>query len=219
MKKLLLLLVVILLTGCNVNYNLEFTDEQLIENINLSIPNHEQKNIDYLKSINAYAIYDGMGKINYNSIFDEGKDNFNAKYDYTYQLNNIGRAYYINQCFENISFSKHDNQYILLTSKGFKCMLFEYHKINNLTVSITTNHKVLQHNADVVEGGIYTWEITDENADNVYINMIFGEVKKRTFWDEILDNIVPISILGGIILVVGTVVLVIAIKAKKNNEI
>lgn len=218
-KKLLLFVILLFLSGCEVNYHLDFTDEQLKEDVQFTIPNSKEKEIQYLEKVSAYAIFDGMGKALYNTNFSKGIKNYNATFDYTYKLEDLGRAYYINQCFDAVNFAKHDNQYVLLTSTGFKCMLFDYYKIDNLTVTITTNHKVIEHNADIKKGNSYTWKINDQNANDVKISMIFGQVKKRTILDIIMENILAIAIIGGVVLAIGIAILIIVMKAKKNNEI
>lgn len=218
-KKLLLLVMLILLSGCDVNYQLNFTDNQLIEDVHFTLPNSEEKKINYLEKVSAYAIFDGIGRYPYNTNFSKGIKNYNANFNYTYKLEDFGRAYYINQCFDAVNFAQHDNQYVLLTSTGFKCMLFDYYKIDNLTVTITTNHTVIENNADSKKRNSYTWNITEQNAENVKISMVFGQVKQRTFLDIIMENILAISIIAGFVFAIGIVILVIIMKAKKNNEI
>lgn len=219
MKKIILVLVmVLLLSGCNVNYGLRFENEQLMENVKLTIDNN-QEYIDELKNTKAYAIFDGMGKEEYHTTFKNNKDTFEANYDYTYDLDNFNRNYYISQCFDAISFVRNGDKYIFTSTEGFKCMIFDYIKIDNVEVSITTNHEVISHNATKVKGNKYIWNINDENADKMSINMVFGQVKRKSLKDYFYEHPVLISSILVLTSVGIGYIVVTIIKSKKNKEI
>lgn len=214
----LCLALVLLLCGCDVNYQLSFNGEHLDESIQISINKENQEKIDYLKSIPAYAIYNNMNEELYESKFIDKKDHFEAEYQYEYDLTNINQAYYINQCFDATSFVKNNDQYILSTSEGFKCMFYEYHTIDNVTITITTNHEVLKNNADIQKGDRYIWKITNENADAVKINMVFGKERRKNLRDYFYEH--PLLITSLIVIsIFGIIYIIIVImKSKKNNE-
>ena len=158
MKKIFLMIMLLLVTGCQVEYNLEFTDEKLKETIKVIIDKNEENKISDLKNNEAYAIFNSTTEELYNKKFKTDRKNFYATYDYTYNINNFSQAFYLNQCFDAVSFVKSDNNYILTTSKGFNCMEIEYIFVDSYNITITTNHNVIGHNADEVKKGKYIWK-------------------------------------------------------------
>lgn len=221
MKKILFIaFLALLLTGCDVNYKLDFSDESLNENISIMFESSNKSGIETLKQKEGYSVLDGMGKSKYEVTYENVNNQFKANYNYTYSLTEYNRGYYRNQCYEAISFVKNGEQYILSTSDVFQCMVYEYLTIDNVTVSITTNHEVIESNADRVENGVYTWNINKNNSDNKPIKIIFGKViEHKSFWD-ILKNINILYLFLIFITVVGAAVIgVIMSLNKKNNRI
>lgn len=222
MKKLIFILLIIILTGCDVKYELEFKDDQLIENINIKLSSSEEKKIDDLKQYKAYAIFDNeyqqLYNVSYNNLF-----NFSADYKYTYNYDSFRHAAYINNCFDGFSFVNQDNNYILMTSKGFNCMMVEYNKVDDVEIVITTNHIVIESNADEIKGKKYVWNIDDENALDKEIYIKFGPVEEKNFLGKIIDfvsdNIVAIVLISVLVLTVTIGSIIIVIIGKKNNEI
>ena len=224
MKKLICVLILVLfLTGCDVSYRLEFIDDDLTETINLTIPTSEENKINQLKNSQIYAINNSISQQLYNVDYNQGLFNFNAQYIYTYSKESFRHALYANECFEAFSFAQQDNNYILSTSEGFKCMSLYYYFADNVNIEINTNHVVIENNADQVVDNTYIWNINNENADSKKIYIKFGEVNERNFFEKILDFIKEnktMVIIVGIVVLGGTVtVIYIVIVSKKNNEI
>ena len=217
MKKYLILMIILDLTGCTTEYNLTFDDEIIKEQVIINVDT--QKNLDELKSMDIKAISDAHSTHSYKVTYEE-KKKLRAIYSYTYNLNNINRAAYLNQCFDSFSFIKRGtDDYIFSTSTGFKCINFSYTDMPSVKVTITTNRRVSESNADNVERNTYTWHINENNANDKRIYINFKEVKKDTIMDKIIDNKISLIILGSILLLMIIVGLYIFIKGKKNNEI
>lgn len=216
MKKIILLLLIFILsTGCQIKYELEFKDDSLIENINIEIANSEQKKIENLKEYKAYAIFDGAFQRLYEVNYSEGSK-FNANYKYTYNYDEFVHAMYIKTCFDAFSFTSNDNTYTLSTSKGFKCMVLDYNQVDSVKVVIKSNHQIIENNADVVEKDELIWNIDKSNANEKNIYVKFGQVKELSFFEK---NWLGFTILGGIIVSVILIIVCIIIISKKNNEI
>lgn len=224
MKKIIFLsLLLLILTGCDVQYELEFNDEILNETIQVTLDKSMEREIEQIKNRQVYAIFNSYDQNLYNTDYNEGLTNFRATYTYTYQSTNFNQSLFNNNCFDAFSFVKQKNNYILSTSEGFKCMTVEYFPIENLDITLTTNHEVIETNADKVEGKKYIWEINDDNADEKEIYIKFGEVRKRNFFERIIDyineNKFIFIVVGIIVLLLGASVTTIVIISKKNNEI
>ena len=223
MKKLILILLIIILTGCDVKYELEFKDDQLIENINLKLSSSEENKINDLKQYKAYAIFDNEYQQLYNVDYNNNLFSFSANYEYTYNYDSFRHATYIDTCFDAFSFTVQDDNYTLTTSKGFNCMMLDYNKVDNMEIAITTNHVVIESNADEVKGKRYIWNVDDENASEKEIYIKFGPVEERNFLERIIDfmsdNIVAVVIISVLVLAVVIGSIIIVVISKKNNEI
>lgn len=224
MKRIILFsLLLVILTGCECNYQLEFKDDKLIENVELVLPSSEKDKIKELEKSSVYAIYNSMTNQPYIYNYDKGLINFTANYSYTYTPETFNQALYANDCFDAFSFVSQGNNYILSTSEGFKCMSLDYHFLDSLKLQVKTNHVVLEHNADEVKEGNYIWNINNNNAENKRIYVKFGEVEERNFFEKILDfikeNKLTVIITTILVLGVGITISTIVIISKKNNEI
>ncbi len=224
MKKIMILVLsLIILTGCQIKYELKFEDENLIENINVELKKSDEKQIEDIKKYKAYSIFDNtyqrLYKVNYNN----GITNFTANYQYTYNFDEFRHALYIKSCFDAFSFVTNDDNYILSTSQGFNCMFVDYNKVDNVEVVINTNHEIIESNADEIKNGKLIWNIDDNNAEEKSIYAKFGSVKQLNFFDKILqfikNNFLTFVIFGGLFLLIAITVSVIIIIGKKNNEI
>jgi len=161
----------IFITGCKAEYNLEIYNDKYIENTIIS------------DDSSSWDLNDPTRKATV--------DNFVANleldygYHYTkYESNNlIGLEYNINYTKDNYpdsSLFKRYYKYVRLTAKesvyqlstSIKLFAFDYYdNLDNVTISIKTNHKVISNNADSVDGYKYTWNITRENYQNKYIQI------------------------------------------------
>ncbi len=224
MRKIIFLgLLLLILTGCDVQYELEFNDETLNETVQVTLDNSMEREIEQIKNRQVYAIFNNYNQKLYNTNYSQGLTNFKATYTYTYEPSNFNQSLFNNNCFDAFSFVKQDNNYILSTSEGFKCMTVEYFPVENLSLTLTTNHEVIETNADKIEGRKYIWEINNNNADEKEIYIKFGKVRQRNFFEKIIDYIIEnkftFIVAGTIILLLGVSVATIVIISKKNNEI
>ena len=220
MKKILIVLLAFLLTGCQVNYNLNFKDEELNEKVSILLKDNSytEQNISILKKNKSYAIYDQIGHEPYNITFQDNSKTFIANYEYTYKLVDFNRSTLINQCYEAAAFVKDGNNYLLTTSNEFRCLTYEYFDVNEVNITITTNHKVISSNADKVKNGKYIWNINKDNITNKPIKIVFGKAKKNIFelfseLNFLIIFLISIAIVGGISYII------ISRKNKKNNII
>lgn len=186
MKKFLLLLVaILLLPGCSINYDLEITADEFYEQTSI-IPdiNKDEKNI--LDQINSqqpiYYNPSANAKIKYYKIT---KNEENLKLENTFTFDDFYRSSAIKQCFKEVTYQKEDN-YILLRTNN-KCAAFdEYPLLDALTIKIKTNLEVIVSNADNVNGNIYTWVITKDNYANKSIHLTYSLPREENIKDN--DN-------------------------------
>lgn len=181
-KKILLLLFLVSifsLTGCDAKYEIQIDDSNITENIFLSIPTEiSEKKISEL--IDFYGI-------NSDSAFTQKID----QVDDLYNVSLTGRKTkveqyfdnsdsFISKCYNKVSFTLEDGKYYIGTSKGFKCLTYDYMELDSVTINIKTYHKVYDNNADKVSNNTYTWNIDRKNiSDN---NILFVVSKSEYVW-------------------------------------
>ncbi len=165
MKRLLILLSILLLTGCSVNYNLEIDGDLFKEEITGNIYKYE---FDDISDINGdhniyWLLHDRQTAIDdedsfYEQNINEIGDNVEFNYKYNYN-NNYGASNILNKCFEKKIFEETNDLYIVHLYGNFYCQYAD-----EIEVNVSSKYVIFNHNADKVDNNIYTW-ILRENDD------------------------------------------------------
>jgi len=170
MKKILFTAIICLfLTGCTLNYNLEITDNTFEETITGNVLNSELVNDDDATDINNYdyflsihqPVFKNDNSIFYNKTLNNTTNGIDFEYTYSFNENNFMNSRILNECFDNYNFKVEDNKYYIQLSGQFKCNYV------NTKISLTTDYKVLAHNADNNNKNTYTWTIEKDNSQDV----------------------------------------------------
>ena len=81
---------------------------------------------------------------------------------------------------------------------------YEYPILENITINLKTNHKVVSSNANIVDGYHYTWNIDKDNKDDAAIQIT---IKKDeyvfNYENELVKKVMFFVLIIGIILGVG----------------
>lgn len=166
-KYILLVLIVLLFTGCSGSYNLKFDkDLSVTEELNVVI---EDKDDAYDKT---YAIFEqaNISEDKYEIVIidDEVRIKYKEKYD-TFE------KYYLNSklykmLFENLEYKK-NNKGISIDAKG-NLKLDDYdnpdiinsYDISDLKINITSPFGVNDSNADSIKENTYTWNLNSKDT-------------------------------------------------------
>lgn len=227
-KVIMLIFCAIFISGCEVNYELTFNDSSLEENINIILSEKEstKENGEFMQSsldFRAYAISNQWTQEKYNTELIDKNGQYIGNLNYEYTVDNFNNAHLINLCYDSFSFVKTDKGYSLVTSDTFECLDFDYMPVDKYNITITTNHLVSDHNADIVDGNKYTW-IINSNGDveiEKPIKITFSDATQK---DQIQDNLrensntILMFILGGLILIIGVIYIIYYTKNKKNGS-
>ncbi|MBR3210265.1 MAG: hypothetical protein IKF82_08415 [Bacilli bacterium] len=222
MKKFLFFICILLLTGCDITYNLDI-DDDFVENISMIEDN--SANFSYviggtdLISFKNYYVSDFI-PIHYNDIYypeshvkvdgvtyynkedlsgyNKIMVNLNGAFDSIDSLSNSNAIW---KGCSNINISRDDD--IVISASGFK-VFDDYKIVDTLSVNIKTKYNVTEHNADKVSDDTYTWLITRDNYLNKRIQITMNE-KNDTFFDDPMVKFglilfIIVSIIGFIIL-------------------
>lgn len=205
MKRKIIVLVglVLVLCGCDAEVNLKVTKNDIEETINITdyVGNYASETMlvnnyrDYIPAFFSEIIVDTepderKPKVDY---YTKSKISFNNGYNFTYkykfEFDEYSKAMSVKNAYRSV-FVQHDRKEknIVLSTDSSGCLLFQQYKtLNSLKVNITSIYKVLESNADSVNGNVYSWNLTRNNNKNIYIKYdttVSGGVVK----DENTDN-------------------------------
>ena len=243
-KKILLLVTTLLvMTGCSATYDLEIYNNTIKEDfkyINLA-PETWDSPIQYGLSYRAllqasieypYPAFDSTvvdendrmkldGVEYYDNKLISTSDRLGQSLSYhKFKLDNFNDSSIVKKCYQYFNVMENENNIILSTSLENLCFE-EYPSLDDITIHLKTNHKVVDSNADTVDGYHYTWNITRENKDNAGISIT---IKKNeyifNYENEFIKKIIYIGAIIGIILVVSlSIYIKIRNENRKMNEI
>lgn len=219
-KKILLLILSIFifsLTGCDAKYEMEIKNSKVTENISFSVPNdYNEKKINDLidyYGVNADSAF--TQKISKEKDFtDVSLNGKKSKLDDYFDSSDS----FINKCYNKVGFVLEDGIYYIGTSKGFKCLTYDYMKLDKVSISIKTYHKVYDNNADKVKNNVYTWNIDENNISTN--NILFVVSKNKYVWyyryRYLFFGIIAVS---AIFLITYTVISIFRMSSNKANKI
>lgn len=189
MKKIILLLVPLLLCGCEAEYNLIIDGNKISEVLNVkesrsninnsvgymtykeAIDDKLNSNIQISKNEPEYL--DDYGTINpnakfYNKAFINDENYYGISLNYNFSYNDFKESYIINSCPENVNFLVDGSNTIINTSSISSCFN-KFDNLDKIIITINIKNKVINSNATSVEGNMYKWEINRGYDDLIYI--------------------------------------------------
>lgn len=226
MKKILLVVCLLLLSGCTTDYNLEIKNSKIKENIYLEVSEKDYNNYinsqeekenlslnEYFNNVEILSFREDVTEKHVKSIKNID-DKLQANYSYEYDYVNFIDSYIINNCFEKYTVINKDSYYYIELSGKFNCYY------NKTTINVTTDRKVYNENAKSKKDNTYTWEINDSNKNSV--NIIFQIAKDYSSSFNDLDKKESSNILSIILFcLLGFIVsaVIIFFKRKSKNSI
>lgn len=216
-KKIFLILLPLLLTGCTINYDLVINENNISETITGSVEKSEYEIKDTDTSLNDFYVLineDVNPVITENDLYKKNiinTDNgIDYKYTYTYKKN-YDKSRIINTCFENHIVDETEDYYNIKLSGQFYCLYSD-----KIDINVTSNYVVLENNADKVDGNKYKWTI--DNYDNVNIALT---ISKSVKYEEPVKARVmsTFQIIGLIIFIVLTIITYFLYKKKNSGKI
>ncbi len=236
MKKILFLLISILfLSGCSVEYNLVYEKNTFKES--LSVQDVKEKNYDGLpfsQYIDSYYSTNISTNINDDSEELEAGVNLNQYKFYDKNIINSNGLYGINLSYNFDNDNDYRNSYVArqlfdyiyvnddyLEARAIKNIFVNYPFLDTINIVFSTDKYISETNADEVVDDKYYWHINKDNYSIKTINIKFDKDKneKSTFLkDGYLNNnfINYCLLILAAILLIG--IFVVYKKVKKNNK-
>lgn len=212
MKKIILLFMfTILLTGCSCDYELNISDDKVVENVDISLPysmdsDDRSKFLEYTK-IDNLAVVGGLDNPYYD--MSARADNYGDYYNFNYSYDKehpIKNARTMQSCFEKYKVEETSSYYMFVFRGEFKCK----YKFDDVNITVKTNNEVPKHNSTDYDEkeGVYRWKIDSSNASDVDIKLLVQKDKYPEKIKEQSNNLfiniflivgILVSIVGGII--------------------
>lgn len=201
MKKILMLMILLLFTGCSAEYSLDIQGNSYSEELNIYGTSIEVE--DYVPLINVDS--------NFDTYYDSKLDKGNIAYNNSSSISNYKKSTLFSSCYTLYNFIEDGENYVLQTSGSFNCYPYQtgdydYYEYDQLTIKITTNHVVVDNNADEIKDDIYYWYIDGTNYQDHGITFVFSkdelvvDTKSRTQLVVIISIVLTAVIIFGIIM-------------------
>lgn len=210
MKKvryIIILLLLFIVSGCDIKYKVSFNKKNINENITISGLNNNLQSdlIDPIYYFFQGYPYNILSNPDYSSVtqdwlsLDDFKDN------------SILFKEFIDN--NSIKIKGKKVQFDLYINDNVQSYLDLYGKPDNIDFFIVVPYYVSSHNATNVNGDTYTWKFTD--IENAHIKINFDMGKSKNF----MKNIFSICTIVIVLVIIGSTIVYFVNKNKKNNEI
>lgn len=235
MKKFLIFISLILLTGCSVQYDLTITDkEKVIEEFNVYVDNAEilssystvDEYLDYYSNLylsnqgyEDFKVSTHKGKVNSYFKVQNSYNNLDS-YASSLSFKSMFTSAEIERIGNYVSFRTSKNAYLESIKKGE--VVSEESRYESFKISIKFYNEVTASNANEVDekNNIYTWIVSEDNEEDYIYFKIGPKVKYNVvIMDYIQNNLATIIIISSAVLILFSTVIIIYIKSKKNNEV
>ena len=206
-KYFIIIMILTILTGCSIDYNLYVTDNYIDENININAEDNSENINDANKKYNPLHYSDD---IEYNQTVKRKNGKIIVNLQYRYKLEEFKNSNSFNQGFYNRNVSLEDDIININLSdfSGFAPTV-------DFDIRIKTKNEVIESNADIVKGNTYIWHVDGKHKDKLKIDI---KIKRGTAKNESIfaQYSVVLYIIGAIILFV--VIFSIRLFVKKRKE-
>ena len=206
-KYFIIIMILTILTGCSIDYNLYVTDNYIDENININAEDNSENINDANKKYNPLHYSDD---IEYNQTVKRKNGKIIVNLQYRYKFEEFKNANSFNQGFYNRNVSLEDDIININLSdfSGFAPTV-------DFDIRIKTKNEVIESNADIVKGNTYIWHVDGKHKDKLKIDI---KIKRGTAKNESIfeQYSVVLYIIGAIILFV--VIFSIRLFVKKRKE-
>ena len=175
MKKILLLVVLFLTSGCTVNYNLTIDkNNNLYEEILVQTEDSNESLELYSDPWPTKVYYSDLdsgespekleGVDYYKEEVTLNNGFYQKKLFFTPDITRFNDINSIKSCYEHFYFTedKENNTITLSTSPEFLCMS-NYPSLKKVNIKLNVSNPVKAHNAKNINGNTYEWTITKEN--------------------------------------------------------
>ena len=191
-KTIILLITLLLLTGCKATYNINFNetiDEEIkiyTENENINKANQKDAEHFYEKIDDWERGHEFYKKERYTDLDFTG-----YKYTDSFNYEDYDAISQLRKCYDNFTFTKND--FIeLKTSNEFLCATY-YNEVESMELTIDSKYSIVGSNADETDGNKHIWHINKTNYKNKPIILKIDTTKEAVIKKEKKINVKMIA--------------------------
>ncbi len=195
-KGLLLILSLLIFSGCTAEYNLNIKGNNFNEElVFVGSTQEEKEEIKQYKFWNNAFVDDQVNsetndKLEGVEYYDQVVIEDNLHFKYSFMKNNYRMSNIVNSCYKSFNATEVNGKYVISTSKDFLCF-DNYPNLEKVTVKINVDFPVKEHNANNVSGNTYIWEIVKGKEDNsIFIQEGSKDVSQDKPNQDIQDEII-----------------------------
>lgn len=224
LKKIILILILFLLTGCTVDYNLVINnsgtiDESLVIMENNSFFGTSNGEVNkQLDSILVFAKDETEPAYFYNHEKILGNVSSGVKYSYSFTFDNFRtQSEFLRRCFENYDLNFESNRVNILAS-NFMCQ-DQLGDDFDLNINIQVDGNVVEGNFDKKINNKYTWNVKENNDVSIklIVNNIANNQDEHSKQQKSNIIIIVVSVLVVLLMLFG-ILLFGYTKNKQNNS-
>lgn len=235
-KKIILLVCLAILSGCEATYTITIDNNNINEKIEILDKVSDTRTVTDIMAgyKKKYPVYDIEGILDeddlytiypegtyYNQTYNIDSNGYHLYYEYKYPIEKYISANSVNYSYDYKDIIYNNNKLKLTT--GCPNSYLKYNDIfTNLTVNIVTDYVVTDNNADSVIGNRYIWYFNKENNYEKRINFEVDLSKKQSDVEkeeQIKENknslLIPILI---VVLLAYAIIIFFIITKKRKNE-
>lgn len=245
-KIFLIIITTLLLCGCEAKYTLNINSNGIKDELSLKgngriqsyedIPSESelQNTIEVSNIIVDKRKKDNSEYIDINQDLYKGLDVYNKNFkkleegyyelDFNYQFKTISeyRNSELTELLSDQNFCENDEKTLTINSSCNNWYVFKrYNQLDIIYFKIVTDYKVIQNNADTVNGNEYTWVIRKDNYGIKDIIIKLDTTKKITD-NQRLSSDESNKVINKILIAIGGIVaigaIIIGIKVLKSNK-
>jgi len=185
-KKIIILLgLVVILSGCSAKVNINIDKNKINESVSITAlaDDDTTKGMIYEGFREYYPVYaqdtiiDTMPdeKVSGTKYYERTVTDLGTGYIFTYTYEFDFSKYQLARTVKNayksvdIVNDKEENTILVTTDNGGMLYFDNYPDLDSVTVNIESKYKMLENNADEVNDGVYTWNLTKSNQKNIYL--------------------------------------------------
>ena len=183
-KIILLLLIIISLSGCSINYDLNIEDDKIVELTTMTQQEDNNFSSNYIMSSynseypifidEEFLYYAPTEKIDGNTYYEksinENNGLYTARYKANYDFNNYSKSRFLDTAYKHyaIGYDNNEKTYYIMAND---LKIFSYNKnIDNITVSINlNNYEVIESNHQRKNNNKYIWSFDKNNPGTINI--------------------------------------------------
>ena len=177
MKKIIMLfLVIIVLTGCSAEVNINIGENGINETITIN----DTSSTNYYNYVPVF--YDDIfseiepdvkneGVSYYNKNVTHNVNGYKINYSYKYTFDEYKKARSVKTSFKSFNLRKSDmdEEIVISTDSGGLQCFNAYSSLDSVKINIIPSYNVKESNADFVNGNVYTWIFNRTTKKNIYM--------------------------------------------------